>query len=234
MNNFGEASPTTILALLEETAADHCYSIKHGLYDLIKQNIGWVLVSGIMKMERYPEYKENIIIRTWLSRYSTVKGIRENIIFDEQGHIIGSAKSLWVFFDIKRRRPVQIFADIKEKWSFCNEESIKHDISKMIKAIDSASYIEEFKVNRYDVDMNQHVSNIRYLQWVIDTIPDEIIDNKFLHTIDGRFIAEAQFGDEITSLTEKYICDNSFSHTIKTSHNKICATAITTWKTRVK
>jgi len=45
MNKFGEASPTTILALLEETAADHCYSINHSLYDLMLQNIGWVLVS---------------------------------------------------------------------------------------------------------------------------------------------------------------------------------------------
>ena len=39
MNKFGEASPTTILTLLEETAADHCYSIDHSLYDLIDQNI---------------------------------------------------------------------------------------------------------------------------------------------------------------------------------------------------
>ena len=84
MNKFGEASPTTILTLLEETAADHCCSINHSLYDLIQQNIGWVLVSGVMKMERYPIYKEKITIRTWLSNYSTVRGIRENIIYDEK------------------------------------------------------------------------------------------------------------------------------------------------------
>lgn len=234
MNKFEEASPTIILALLEETAADHCYSINHSLYDLFKQNIGWVLVSGVMKMERYPKYKETIIIRTWLSGYSVIKGIRENIIYDELRNIIGRAKGLWVFFDIKRRRPVQIFDDIKEKWSFCNEECINHDINKKIKAIDSARYIKEFKVNRFDVDMNQHVNNIRYLQWLMDSIPDEIIDNNYLHSIDGRFIAEAQYGDEITFFTERNISDNSFAHTIKTNNNKICATAITLWKARVK
>ncbi len=234
MNKFGEASPTTILSLLEETAADHCHSIKYGLYDLMKQNIGWVLVAGVMKMERYPEYKENIIIRTWLSGYSIIKGIRENIIYDERGNIIGRAKGMWVFFDIKRRRPVQIFDDIKNKWSFCNEECINHDINKKIVPVDSANYVKEFKVNRFDVDMNQHLNNIRYLQWAMDSIPDEIIDNNFLHFIDGRFIAEAQYGDEITSLTGKNISENSFTHTIKTHNNKICATAITFWKGRVK
>lgn len=34
MNELGIASPTTILTLLEETAAEHCYSINHSLYQL--------------------------------------------------------------------------------------------------------------------------------------------------------------------------------------------------------
>ena len=115
MNKSGEASATTMLTLLEETAADHCFSINHSLYDLLEKNVGWVLLSGTLQMERYPIYKEKITIRTWLSSYSTIKGIRENIIYDEQNNIIGRAKGLWVFFDIERRRPIQIFNEIKEK-----------------------------------------------------------------------------------------------------------------------
>ena len=233
MNKFGEASSTTILTLLEETAADHCYSINHSLYDLEKQNIGWVLLSGIMIMDRYPSYKEKIIIRTWLSSYSMIKGIRENIIYDEKMNIIGKAKGLWVFFDIIRRRPIQIFDSIKERWSYCNDESINHDITKKIKIMDSLAHIKEFKVNRFDVDTNQHVSNIRYLQWLIESIPEEIIDNYYLYSIDGRFIAEAQYGDTIMSFTERDINDNSFIHSIKTQkNNKVCATAKTLWKKR--
>jgi len=235
MNKFGEASSATILTLLEETAADHCYSINHSLYDLEDQNIGWVLLSGVMTMDRYPRYKEKIIIRTWLSSYSLVKGIRENLIYDEQGTIIGRAKGLWVFFDIKRRRPVQITDAIKEKWSFCKEESINYDISRKIAAIDSATYIKEFNVNRFDVDTNEHVNNLRYLQWMIESIPSEIMDNYYLHSIDGRFVSEAQYGDTIISNTEPDLRNNSFAHAIKTQqNNKVCATATTLWKERVK
>ena len=233
MNRYGEASPITILTLLEETASDHCSIIGHGLYDLLKQNIGWVLISGFMKINRYPKHKENITIRTWLSGYSEIKGVRENIIFDEQGNIIGRAKGLWVFFDIKRRRPVRIFNDIKEKWSLYNEESIIHDITEKINAIDTAKYIKKFNVNRYDIDMIRHVNNIRYLQWVMESIPDEIIDKCFLHTIDARFISEAKYGDTILSITDNDKTDNSFYHSIKVqSNNKICATAKTLWKDR--
>jgi len=235
MNKFGEASSSTILTLLEETAADHCYSINHSLYHLEKQNIGWVLISGFMNMYHYPRYKEKITIRTWLSSYSSVKGIRENIIYNEQGNIIGKAKGLWVFFDIKRRRPIQILDSIKDKWSFYNEESINHDITKKIESIEFSENIKEFIIGRFDVDTNQHVNNIRYLQWLMESISEDISDNFYLHAIDGRFIAEAQYGDTMISYTEKDTNDNSFIHTIKTkSNNKVCATAKTFWKERLK
>lgn len=235
MNKFGEASSTAILTLLEETAADHCYSINQSLFDLEKQNIGWVLLSGIMEMDSYPGYKEKIVIRTWLSKYSTIKGFRENIIYNEQGRIIGRAKGLWVFFDIDRRRPIQIPEIIKEKWSFFPEECINHDITKKIEVIDSSNHIKKFKINRFDVDTNLHVNNIRYLQWLVESIPDDIIDNYYLHSIDGRFIAEAQLGDTIMSFTERDMNQNSFVHNIKTQADmKVCATARTIWKPRFK
>jgi acyl-ACP thioesterase len=231
MNKLGLATPTIMLALLEETAADHCYSINHSLFDLVKKNVGWVLVSGAMQIERYPNYKEKITIRTWLSSYSSIKGYRENIIFDEQQNIIGRAKGLWVFFDIDKRKPIPIFNDIKEKWGYYNEESINKNIKKKIDAIDLASHIKQFKVNRFDTDMNKHVNNIRYLQWVIESIPEDIADNYSLYEIDGRFISEAQYGDTVLSLTNTDIENDSFVHTIKIEgSNKVCATAKTLWR----
>lgn len=235
MNKFGEASPTAILTLLEETAADHCYSINHSLYHLLGQNIGWLLISGVLQMDRYPKYKEKITIKTWLSSYSLIKGVRENIIYDEQNNIIGRAKGLWLFFDIERRRPIQILNEIKEKWSSNSKVCINKNITKKIEAINTACYSNKYKVHRFDTDMNKHVNNIRYLQWVTESIPEEIVDNYYLHSIDGRFIAEANYGDTIISLTKHDIHDHSFTHTIKVQgSNKVCATAKTVWKKKVK
>jgi medium-chain acyl-[acyl-carrier-protein] hydrolase len=233
MDQYGWASPTTILTLLEEAAADHCLSMKHSLFDLFNQNIGWVLLSGYMQMERYPLYKEKITIRTWISKYTSIKGIRENIIYNEQGSIIGRAKGLWLFFDIKRRMSVRIFDDIKEKWSCFPEESIMYDINKKIEAIDSARYKKSFLVHRYDMDSNKHVNNLRYLQWLIETIPNEITDNFYMHSIDGRFVGEAQFGHTIESLTEHENEAHKFIHTIKDlDSNQVCSIGRTVWRNR--
>ena len=233
MNKSGEASSITILTLLQETAADHCYSIGHSLFNLMEQNFGWVLLSGYMQMERYPSYKEKITIRTWISKYHSIRGLRENIIYDEDKNIIGRAKGLWVFYDIEKRRPTKILSDFKEQWSSDELQCIDHDISKKLEVIELAPYIKEFKVNMYDTDTNKHVNNIRYLQWLIESIPEEILENYYLHAIDGRFISEAQYGDVIISSTKEDHSTNTFLHTIRVKENhKICAVGKTIWKKR--
>lgn len=231
MNQNGVASPSTILTILEETAADHCYHIDHSLYDLKAKNIGWVLLSGIMKMERYPNYKERITVRTWLSEYSGIRGIRENLILDESGKIIGRAKGLWVFFDIERRRPLPILNDIKERWAVVDEDSIAHNIKTKIPPVGHNNPALEFQVKRFDTDMNKHVNNIRYLQWVMESLPEEIVENYQMQSIDGRFMAEANYGETVKTYIDKKDDKLTFHHTIKSGEtDRICATALTTWR----
>jgi acyl-ACP thioesterase len=231
MNRFGEATPAMILTLLEETAAEHCYSIGQSLYDLEKQHIGWVLLSGVIQMERYPLYKERITIRTWLSQYSLIKGFRENIIMDAEGNVIGRAKGLWLFFDITKRRPVPIFESIHAKWKHNEEVCIDHDICIKLSPVEALNPGIEFRVRKSDMDSNNHVNNISYLHWLMESVPQEMLDHYFLYQIDGRFISEAQYGDTILTFIEKGNIPHSFSHTIRTkSNNRVCATANTIWK----
>lgn len=233
MNKFGEASSTTLLTLLEETAADHCESINQGLYTLQNQNIGWVLLSGILTMDRIPKYKEKITIRTWMSEFSMIKGHRENLIFDEKMNIIGRSKGLWVFYDIEKRRPVSVFDSIKEGWGTSSDLCLEDDITKKIAPISVTENAKKFDVNMFDVDIYHHVNNIKYLQWLIESVSDEIFDNYYLYSIDGRFIAESMYGDTILSSSQPTDEENTFIHTICTQKDlKPCATAKTIWKKR--
>ena len=218
MNKHGMASPTTILTLLEETAAEHCHNIGYNLYNLENQNIGWVLISGIIDMIRYPKYKENITIRTWLSKYSLVKGYRENIIFDGEGNEIGKAKGIWVFYDIQKRKPVPIFDDIKSGWGFKQETSIELDL-ELIKKTDDGSFTTEFDVFRSDVDSNKHVNNIRYFHFLLETLPEEILDKYFLKTINAKFFSEAKLGEKIKVYINDNMGTNKYLHTMKSCSN---------------
>ncbi|MCL1994051.1 MAG: thioesterase [Spirochaetes bacterium] len=230
MDAHGLASPTTIFTLLEETAAEHCLDIGYGLYRLEKQNIGWVLISGKVAMLRYPKYKENITIRTWLSKYSLVKGHRENIIFDEAGKIIGKAKGTWVFYDIKNRKPAPIFNDIKENWGFRQEISVEENL-ELVNEAESGSFKMEFDIYRSDVDTNNHVNNIRFFHFLMESLPKEIADHYFLREINAKFFAEAKFGEKIQVYTNDDLESHKFLHTMKSSvDQKVFAKAHTQWE----
>jgi acyl-ACP thioesterase len=234
MNKYGMVSPTTILTLLEETAADHCYAIGYSLYSLERQNIGWVLISGSINMNRYPKYKETIKIQTWLSKYSLVKGYRENIILDNTGDVIGNAKGIWVFYDIQKRKPVPIFEDIKTKWGIDPKIATEIDTHIMNPVIKDRPEME-FDVYRSDVDSNKHVNNIRYFHWLIESLPDAILDGYLLETINAKFYSEAKYGERIQVYADRDLENKTFMHTMKSKiDNKLFVIAHTKWKERME
>jgi acyl-ACP thioesterase len=229
MNKHGKASPTTILTLLEETAAEHCHDIGFCLYNLENRNIGWVLISGTIEMFRYPKYKENITIRTWLSKYSLVKGHRENIILDEENRIIGRAKGIWVFFDIEKRKPIPIFDDIRRNWGIRQETSIEPNF-ELLEQNDDGLFATEFNVHYSDVDSNNHVNNIRYFHFLLESLQEGFCDNYCLKTINAKFISEAKLGEKIQVYINNNVGELKYFHTMKNSVNgNVLAKAHTQW-----
>jgi len=217
MDRRGTVSPTTVLTLLEETAAEHCHDIDHGLYSLERRSIGWVLVSGAIDMHRYPGYRESITIRTWISRYTLLRGYRENLILDDSGAVIGKAKGLWVFYDIEKKKPRPIFDEIKSRWGINPEVSmdVNEDSIKIING--DAGYQLEYDVRRSDVDSNKHVNNIKYYHWLVESLPDDITDEYVLKKVNAKFYSEARYGEKIRIQARHDPGQNVFLHTMRSN-----------------
>ncbi len=234
MNKFGEASPLTMATLLEETASDHCNHINHGLFDLYAQNIGWLLVSAFVHIDRYPVFKEKITIRTWMSGFTSTRGYRENLIFDSNHNVIGRARGLWVFFDTLKKRPLRIFDEIQQKWTLYAEPSINYNIDEKLLCAETEKCRKQFPIYQYDLDANNHVNNLRYLQWALETVPDEYFEEKQLSTLDARFVREAYYGQTIESVSLSDEEDNYFHHRIQNgATGQLCAAANTGWRNRI-
>jgi len=230
MNRYGEASPQTMLTLLEETAAEHCHNIDYCLYSLEKQNIGWVLISGAIDMIRYPKYKEKISIRTWISNYGLVRGLRENIIYDESGSEIGKAQGTWIFYDISKRKPVPIFDEIKARWGLNPKKSQETEIEK-IEIIEDEEHKLEYDVNKSDVDSNKHVNNIKYFNWLIESLPEEFLEKNSLKRINGKFFHGAYLGEKIKVYNKNDAGNKRYLHTMRSNiDNRLLAAAHTTWQ----
>ncbi len=230
---YGDASPMTMLRLLQETAGDHHLPIGENVIDLYKNNLGWVLLSGVMQFDRYPKYKEEITIRTWLSQYKSIRGIRENLVIDGDGNIIGRAKGLWLFFDVAKRRPTPIPDKIKQGWGMIPETSIDIDVTYKLPVLEDGEFRDIIKVKKFDIDANRHVNNLRYFQWLIEVVPDKLLEENYLYQIEGRFQNEANYGDQLVIYSKIVEMDREYLHTVfDLTTNKVCVTARTIWRPR--
>lgn len=233
LSQYEEATPMTMLRLLQETAGDHHFPIGENIIDLYRKNLGWVLLSGIMQFDRYPRYKEKVRIRTWMSQYKSIRGLRENQVLDEQGTVIGRSKGLWLFFDIEKRRPIPIPEKFRQGWGVNPESSIEFNPTQKLPKLNDGEFMDIIKVKKFDIDANKHVNNLRYFQWLIEVVPDKVMKENILYEIDGRFLNEANYGDQLLIYTKIIKMNREFYHTVfDLTKNKVCVTAHTIWKPR--
>jgi acyl-ACP thioesterase len=164
-----------------------------------------------------------------MSKFTLLKSFRENIIFDSAGNIIGTAKGLWVFYDIEKRKPVPVFDDIKQKWGVAPETS--QDINEdTIQIVNHDEYQLEFAVHKSDVDSNKHLNNIRYFHWLIESLPDDIFDNYVLKSINGKFFADAKYQETIR-IYMRHKTEQELSHTMKSAlDNRVLVAARSVWE----
>lgn len=226
INKYHEATPVAILNYLEETAIAHSKSVGNGFEKLKTEGNGWIVTNWYIEMERYPKHEEKILIETWSAGFNKFYALREYLIKDNSGDIIGRATSQWVFFDINKRRPIRIPQDICGAYnSIEGERSI--DINfKDFKGINDVTWSKEFYVRRSDIDTNDHVNNVRYVDWMLETIPREFYNDYILKTIEVVYKKETCYGEIISSNCHPILSDENsgiFASSVsdKESDNKL-------------
>ncbi len=56
-----------------------------------------------------------------------------------------------------------------------------------------------FHVRMHDLDLNHHVNNIYYVEWAIESLPMDIVQNCRIARIEVAYRGQAVYGDEILS-----------------------------------
>ena len=230
VNDRQEATPVAIMNFAEETAAAHCDYVGRNVYDLQKEGIGWVLYAGCFHMEHYPHYREKIKIETWISGFKSFRGYREYRVLSEDNKPYGGFRGLWLYFDLNKRKPIPIDEIYYEKWAMRNEKAIDYEIEPRKSRIEKPDCSKSFAVQRYDIDSNNHVNNVRYMQWLMEAIPDEFYNKANMQYIQGTFIKETFYDRHVVSECQ-IISPNELLHTVtEKEHGTLLATARTTWE----
>lgn len=190
-----------------------------GIEYCTKNNCAWVFYKYDISVYRYPMFGETISITTQPVGFKKFYGLRKYIIKDVENNIIGEASALFFLINIQKRRPMRIQ---KEQYDIYGVDGdVNYDISMdKIERIDDEQYHKEFNIRYSDIDSNNHVNNVKYVEWAIEAVPLEVVKNYILKRIKVNFEKETIYGDKISvSATLKEINDVNLKsyHTIRNS-----------------
>lgn len=226
----GKTTMPAICNYLQEIAGDSAQQLGFSIEQLLSKNVTWVLTRLKVEMDLYPIWREKIEVETWPSGYDKMVATRDFRIWNSKKEVIGKASSVWMLIDLTSRRPVMVEPFLSE---FARENEDRALIIKRedrLKEITQATNSKLFNVRYGDLDLNNHVNNVHFVEWVLESVQTETRDKLSLKSIDIQFKAECFYGDLIKSESELVNQNNVIHQLIRESDQKEVARAFTVWE----
>lgn len=203
VNFYQELTPLAFLNYLEETAIAHSEAVGYGVSRLKNMGYGWVLSHWQIHFEQYPKLGEIIKIQTWPSHFERFYGEREFLVLNAQDKIIARASSLWIFLNLAKRRPTRIPSEISEAYRIFTEKGVTEPFPEFNPVqIDQMEQVE-FIVRRSDIDTNDHVNNTKYIEWVLETVPEEVYRNYRMVSLEVAYKKESTYGEKVLAVIQE-------------------------------
>ena len=202
INSQRQATPVTVMNYFEEAAVRQSEERGCGVGKLIGRGLIWVLTNWSMQMVRYPGWMEEVLVETRVCRFERFYAFRQFKIKDKKNNILGTADTQFIFYDLNRNRPVRVPPEIIEAFGINPEQTAVSNFP----AIETAASYEnriEFGVRISDIDMNRHVNNTRYVEWMLETVPLQIHREYFPASIEVAYKKETMYGAQVVSETNQ-------------------------------
>ena len=227
----GQLSILTLFNLLQDAASGHADALGVSLHQLQAENLTWVLSRLYLSILKFPRWRDILEVRTWPSGAERLFAMRDFRLVDGNGSTIGAALSAWLVIQRGSRRPVRI-APFIERLHPVDAGHVIEDRLEKLPPLDSPAHERRIRVRYRDLDINQHVNNVSYIEWAVESIPRERSAVAALTGLEISFLAEA-FLDEtvIAGCSAQNQEQTVFLHSIRqeTSGREL-ARVRTTWK----
>ena len=191
-------SPLALAMFLQEIASTHATQLGVGIEELLAQEKTWVLSRLKIRLTENPVRPEKITIETWPSGKERLFAMRNFVLYDDAGHVFGHADSAWLIIDVNSRRPLKIDPFLVGWAQFPYEKEWPFEPNGL-PAFTPENDGRRFYTRFRDLDINQHVNNVSYMEWALEGLPWDLLFHGELQEIEIHFLGESFLGEEVVS-----------------------------------
>lgn len=226
----GRVPVAVIYRFMQEAAEQDAVDRQFDTETLLRKNLTWMLLRMQLRFRKFPEGRQGIDVETWPSGIDSRYAFREFKLFAarRQEHF-AVASSVWLLIDRERQRPVQLAPFFKTSERERTEPMV---LARQSEPDPSGGIVvsKEFPVRLADLDINNHVNNLHYLEWVVESVPEEYWAGRTLVELDLEYKKQVMYGDTVRVETVPATGGGFFHRMTSPKANGAILTARTVWK----
>jgi len=212
-----------LLEYLENIASYHSDMVGYGANDTENTKSAWVLLDWKLQVITRPKYGEILNIHTWAKGMNKFFTCRDFEIYNENNELCAIATSKWALIDITNGKMIRLTEKIMDRYE-AEEKNVFLDenLGKIKEPEEFISSIE-YRVIRKDIDINQHMHNLYYLELAYEALPEEVYNQRPFDNVRITYKKEVKLGETVeckyTKIEDKHIIviksqDEKITHAI--------------------
>ena len=197
LDHRGAMPVWVIYRFLQEAAELNAVSLGFDTEALLSKSLTWMLARLQLRCTEPPVGRQRIIAETWPSGIESRFAQRDFRMWLEGAHSpFVVATSYWLLIDINRKRPVTV-ENILGREHIVQVEHAVADLFPPLQPSGEPVFTAEFRVRRSDLDMNDHVNNVHYVEWLGEAVPEEVWRGSSITELEVEYKRAVQFGDRV-------------------------------------
>ncbi|MDR0386010.1 MAG: hypothetical protein LBH60_08025 [Prevotellaceae bacterium] len=206
-----QISLPSLFYLLQESAIVHAENHNFGWATLLENNLFWALSRIKVQICHYPLWNDSIVVETWSKGPDALMAYRDFEVYAPNSEKILSATSAWLMLNVETRKPQRI-TPMKDLFPAPYDRSaLDIRLGKLPKHSTPAGDCVINTVPYSALDINGHVNNTLYIQWIIDRFPFDYILSHDVYDIEINYLQEATVNRQYYVIIEElmpneYLC----------------------------
>ncbi|MDD3108172.1 MAG: thioesterase [Alistipes sp.] len=189
-------------------------------------NSTWVLSRMAIEVDRFPAEYERYTIGTWVGEINRLTTTRNFILHDAQGRQFATATTQWAMIDMQSRHPLDLRENVNYAAALIPEPCPMDRPAKIARI--EGEEVETHRVRYSDIDFNQHTNTMKYIQWMVDTLPLEYLTERGLRRLDINFLHETRYGQQVVLHRASTDSADHFEGVLLPDQTPVCR-ALFTW-----
>lgn len=194
----GKLSYPGMLRILQEAAACASAERGYGFKDIEKNGVCWVLTGWRLELFERADWNDHLVIHTWPR---SVEGFLSDRDFEIllNDHVVGRGSSRWFLVNPGTGRITRVTDAVRSAYTLNDRRMFETDIPANGTPSPDAKITYTHTIERRDLDTYRHVNNLRYLDFALEALPQEVFDAKPA-TVDIVYRKQILPGTEIRCL----------------------------------